>query len=162
MKIPISILIFLSLFILFKTGFIQINLSGRETPAETTYIAPSPSPKIGLDEGKLWSLIQEWRQSQGLKPYIKDQRLCSVAEQRLPEIRNEWSHDKFEKRFSNAQYWPYDYEIAENLAQGFDSEKNLLESWLSSSSHRKILNYSYTYSCIETSDGYAVQVFANF
>lgn len=141
--------------------------SSLEKPSVSSNPAPqvtaSPIPvKTELDSEKLWSLIQNWRQSEGLKPYIKDQRLCKLASTRLEQIKIDWSHDQFvptvRKQFSKKM----DYEIGENLASDFRNEKSLLDDWLESPSHLANLKERYTYSCIEIDKWNAVQIFANF
>jgi uncharacterized protein YkwD len=120
---------------------------------------PTPTIPDQIDENKLWSLIQDWRVRNNLKPYIKDQRLCEIASVRLKDIQTDWSHKKFiAKRFCGNSYC----KIAENLAWAYVYPETLLDTWLNSLSHAANLKANYRYSCIVTNSDYTIQVFGNF
>lgn len=165
MKKAILVLIILSVFVLFKTGYVTIELPEPKAEAkpkplvESQSNTPTPTPFSGLDSDKLWSLVQNWRIKNNLQPYTKDQRLCDIANKRLAEIPNDWSHNGFYKYIYN---YPKNTYFGENLARGYTVEDTTLQDWLFSPEHRKNLNYNFRYSCIETQGTYAVQEFANF
>lgn len=117
-----------------------------------------------LNQDKLWSLVQEWRVSENLPPYIKDPQLCEIAKKRAPEIKNELEnpHAGFKAAVKGSTLTS-NVLVTENNV-GALSETNALNQWLNSASHAAQLRRSdYKYSCIATDGGtYAVQVFANF
>lgn len=123
---------------------------------------PLPEPKSELDSDKLWSLIQDWRMSQNLQTYIKDQRLCKFVKVRLGEIKENFSHKGFEDRSTNNSFPFFYQELGENLAAGITYEESILFAWLNSPSHRENLDKEYKYSCLETEGFYVIQLFANF
>lgn len=127
-------------------------------------ITPSPTPQP-FSEDKLWSLIQEWRKSQGLSPYIKDQRLCDIAEDRADDmalIDAQDNHKGFREKYNS-----YPYVISENTNYN-PSERAMLRDWLKSQGHRETLEKPYIYSCIacEQHDNkggsFCSQIFSNF
>lgn len=116
------------------------------------------SPKVSLDEGVLWSLVQDWRVDQGLQTYTKDQRLCDLASARLPEIKALFEHDGWKEHIAGMEY----VRIAENISRDYSSESNTLDGWLLSPTHKASLDYPYSYSCIKCDGTYCVQEFGNF
>ena len=142
--LSVFFLIILLAFILFK-------------PFSFTTISSSPV----INEEKLWSLIQDWRVKNNLEPYIEDQRLCDIAKKRAPEIQNEidssTTHSGFLTKFKN-----YPYKISENVIAYAKDESDALNWWLSSSSHRKALEYSWSYSCVKCFNNFCSQIFSSF
>lgn len=127
------------------------------TKLVTPTLIPAPSP-YPFSEDKLWSLVNDWQTSQGWKPYIKDQRLCDLADIRLEETSKDWSHNGFfahSKDFVNIN-------LGENLARDYITEETTLKAWLKSPSHKKNLTSPYTYSCIQCEGDRCVQLFGNF
>lgn len=125
----------------------------------TSYGTPTvPTPTqvvIHLSAEKLTALVNEWRVSQGFQPYIKDERLCVIAQDRVDD--GEDNHQGFRDK-----YYSYPYVLSENMIfRAYENDK-ALESWLNSPSHRKALEKPYKYSCIATKDDVAVQIFSNF
>lgn len=117
-----------------------------------------------LDSEKLWSLVQDWRLSQNLAPFTKRQDLCDTAKKRLPEIKDDFSHDGFYKHnwFLMKNHGGVYTWTGENLAKGYSSEELALKAWLNSPTHLENLVSPYKYSCIETDGWSAVQLFGNF
>lgn len=114
-----------------------------------------------LQACKLWEEAQKWRADQQ-KPFYKwNNDLCRWATVRNEEIKTDWSHDGF--HVHKAGIWDdiHYTRLGENLATGYgDDETKMFTAWLNSPSHRDNLEEAYTDSCITTSDGYAVQLFA--
>ena len=115
--------------------------------------------EIFLDANKLFELSNEWRISQGLKPYIKLELLCDSAKIRNIEVQTNWSHEGFSAEKICGKGW---CQVGENLAKDLGSEKNTFSAWLTSSTHLENLEYNFKYSCVSTSGEYAVQHFGNF
>lgn len=119
---------------------------------------PSPTPTFTiprLNTDNLWSLIENWRQSKGLKPYIKDQRLCDIASDRVDDF--DYNHSGLYAKYSN-----YPYVISENLVWNSADETAALDQWLNSPTHLENLEKPYTHSCIACVNRYCVQIFSSF
>lgn len=116
-----------------------------------------------LDSDKLWSLVQSWRQSQGLKPYTEDQKLCPIAQIRAQEIQTDFSHNQFHRRFDNSSF-----AISENLIRKYapaytiTDEQDGLRAWLESPSHLDNLKKPYLFSCLRCINNFCAQEFSNF
>jgi uncharacterized protein YkwD len=114
---------------------------------------PSPSPAIASDS--MWEVVQNWRTENGLSPYQVSSRLCDIAQQRLGEIKQNWSHDGFQwQRFCPEETCT----LSENLARKYSSEENVLKGWLRSPAHAENLYKPYTFSCIVTDGNYIVHI----
>lgn len=115
---------------------------------------PSTFPLVSSE--KLMSVVNNWRHTQGLKPYTKNDWLCEQAEKRVKEIQIDFSHNGF---------WNIkgDYrDLAENLSKDIFNEHQHLNGWLNSASHAANLKANYYFSCIRCENNYCVQLFANF
>lgn len=137
-------------------GLIALPTSEKDVYQPVLVEMPTPKPDT-LEEEVLWSTVQEWRMREGNPTYIKDESLCELARLRLPEIRQDWSHNGWLSRK------PTGYILfGENLAKGFVDEDQTLSAWLDSPGHAANLRRPYTHSCIQTEDGYAVHLFASY
>lgn len=117
----------------------------------------------------LWTHIQDYKTSQGVQPYIQDQKLCKIAEKRLVQVRLDFDHADFANK--EAQEFLTNsgaIHVAENLATfGFintePKEINQLNAWLNSPKHRETLdNARYTHSCLRCNQAYCVHLFADY
>lgn len=160
MKKLFFLIIVIVLSFLIGAGFSRVAFREpvpTSTPEPKQEPTLTPIPFQGLNSDKLWSLIQEWRQSQGLSPYIKDQRLCKIAELRAPEVNAEKiPHAGFLQRYST-----YPYVLSENIVYDSISENLAFDKWLNSASHAATLRANYIYSCVATDKDDAVQIFSN-
>ncbi len=141
---------------------IVVFLLRPTTKVAEVVVKPSPTP-YAFSENKLWSLIQNWRKSQGLSPYIKDQRLCAIAKDRVTNDPPLDDHAGLYRKYSN-----YPYVIQENLAE-YQNEQQMFNEWITSPfGHRETLEKPYSYSCIvcipvkNTDRTYCSQIFSNF
>ena len=114
-----------------------------------------------LDAEQLWSLVNNWRTSEGLREYQKNELLCDIARSRIYQIRDDWSHDGFVPTVNRVFGNRY-RDIGENLATDMITEGDALTGWLWSSTHKENLLKNYRYSCIATDGRFAVQIFGNF
>lgn len=122
-----------------------------------SYVA-SYKPLSPADSKTIWLDVQEWRKENGYSEYKEDDSLCAFADKRLVAVQDNFSHDGFVEA-SHKELKNYK-RAGENLARVLDGDHNFLKSWLSSESHRAILEDSFTYSCIRCEDFTCVQVFA--
>jgi uncharacterized protein YkwD len=107
-----------------------------------------------VTKGGAFNAVNEWRIKQGLQPLKESQFLCGIANQRLPEIKRDFTHDGFMNK-----KWCEDCILSENLATTTGPEAELIKSWESSPTHREIMASSHTHTCIATEDNYVVQIF---
>lgn len=126
-------------------------------------IKPAP-----FDQKILWSLIQSYRIDNNLAPYIKDQNLCSYANERLPEVAEKFNHTGFE-RTSQARVNTFKLAVmAENLVGLYPYTGNSIEvaafyAWLNSPPHKKTLdNPTYTHSCLRCDIENCVHLFGAY
>ena len=122
---------------------------------------PVSAPR-NFDPKILWALIQSWRLDNGLPPYTKDQKLCDLAQTRVKEIKNNFSHYGFDTKIPTFCAKIHCRDAAENLSQKAISEQWALQGWLESASHAAALRKDFKYSCIATDGDSAVQIFANY
>lgn len=145
----ILIIIFLVAFLVGPSFLVSL------LPETSANNAPVTKP---LNADQLWSLIQTWRQSDDCRPggcqtYIKDQRLCEIAEARVKD-----GSDNHEGLYS--KYSSYPYAIQENSTGAF-SDDEALQKWLNSPPHAATLRKDYRYSCIAVSPTFTIQIFSN-
>jgi uncharacterized protein YkwD len=142
-------LFFLPLLVL--VGWLVFNApSNIEAP-----IVPTPTNSPDLNAEKLTALVNDWRVSQGLQPYSKDERLCVIARKRIKVGDDD--HAGFLSNYNN-----YPYILAENSTWNAPTEKAALESWLHSPTHLSILKRPFKYACIATQEYNALQIFSSF
>lgn len=125
------------------------------TDVYTPTLEPTPTDILITKENVMHE-VNEWRISEGMTPYKESEFLCKAAEERLPEVKLNWSHKGFSaKRFcGESECW-----LGENLAKEYSSPHETLINWLNSPSHRRELEKPYTHSCIATDGDYVVQIF---
>lgn len=147
--------------------FIIIFASGHfigSTMSQSNDVTPTPAVvKHTLSDEGLWNTIQEWRASNGYEPYIKDERLCQIAELRIKDLEDnygsDFNHDNFIPIANSVL--PDGITVSENIT-GATSDEEALSIWLNSPSHREALKKDWKYSCIDTQTDFAVQIFSSF
>lgn len=118
---------------------------------------PTPIPKEVINENILWNKINKWQTDQNYQSYIKDDKLCNLAKQRIAELKINWSNKDFEQLKKSLNY----NVLAENSSRDFNSEESILNSWLNNAITKKNLTDYFKYSCIKCSKSYCVQIFGN-
>jgi len=137
---------------------IEHNITQTETvPQQVTQ--PPPSPDGSLDIGVLFSLVNSARTSAGLPPFAQDERICSVAASRGPELYNEIMvngnmHAGFYAR--NLPYWATENVIYQQ------TEQQAINWWMNSSVHRAAILGDYQYACGTCSGKACNMIFTNF
>lgn len=117
----------------------------KEIDSSATEVAKPASDKPdSLDSEKIFQMINAHRAGLGLAAFQKEDKLCTLAVERGPELYNEIFvthniHGGFYNR--NIPFW-----ITENMKYG-DSEEAIFNWWLSSSIHRKAIEGDFLYSC---------------
>ncbi len=115
-----------------------------------------------LSAERIWEVVNDWRGREGLLRYQEDPYLCEIAEERVGEIKEDFSHSQFEGS-AEEYYSSSDFNaFGENLARDISYEEGVLRGWLDSPGHRHILEADYTHSCIRASGPFVVQIFAKY
>lgn len=127
------------------------------TPTPTTTQEPAP-PSTNLDSNKIFDLVNNYRVSQNLMPFEKNDDVCAVAQTRsgeIPaEIQNGTLHSGLYNR--NLPYW-----IWENAKVG-SNEEEAVAWWLSSPLHHQSIIGYYKYSCVKCQGTSCSQLFTSF
>lgn len=144
------------------------------TPIPTKTPIPSPSPTVAqvaaqniqsqakpasLNPELLFVMINNHRASIGKPAYEKDEKLCSLAVSRGPELYDEIFvnynvHAGLTSR--NLPYW-----ITENMAH-YDTEEKVFNWWMNSSLHRSAIEGDFKYSCGECYGNSCAQLFTSW
>jgi uncharacterized protein YkwD len=104
-------------------------------------------------------MVNAYRSSIGLASFQKDERICSVAASRGPELDNEiyvthTMHAGFYAR--NLPYW-----ATENMIS-MQTEQQALDWWLHSPVHRAAIEGDYKYACTGCYGRSCDMIFTNF
>lgn len=150
--LSVVILLLLAFGLGYLLGWNQ-KLDNQPVITKTEYLSPVPK----LTSENLMKTVNDWRISQNLQPYIQSEFLCKAANERLPEIKSDFSHKEF-----HAARWCPDCTMGENLAREYYTPQETLDAWLISPKHRENLQRNFTHSCIATDGMYTVQVFGYY
>lgn len=146
----------------------------HSTPIPTKTPIPTPSPTLSeqtavankaiskpssLNSELLFIMINNHRISIGKPPFEKDERLCSLARERGPELYDEIFvnynvHAGLNNR--NLPYW-----ITENMAH-YDTEEKVFNWWMNSSLHKSAIEGDFKYSCGECYGNSCAQLFTSW
>lgn len=112
-----------------------------------------------LNAGTLFSMVNATRANAGLPPFQQDERVCSVAASRGPELYGEimvthTMHAGFFAR--NLPYW-----ATENMIY-MNTEQEALSWWMGSSVHRSAILGNYQYACGTCVGKACNMIFTNF
>lgn len=108
-------------------------------------------------------VTNEYRISKGLNKLEKSMETCEIAEDRLKDMKDGFSHFGFDNK-SNLYFkkFPNLLNLGENLIRGY--EDNLYEAMyrlLVSKTHRENIEGKYTYMCVKCENKYCVQIFSD-
>lgn len=135
------------------------NLAVKTTPPAYQPIPETPEYKSNLDSTVLFGLVNEYRAQNNQAPFLEEEKICKIAEERTPALYNEifgdsWMHRGFYEL--NLPYW-----ATENIIYEFSEEK-ALNWWKNSPIHNKALLGNYQYSCVRCLGNTCAQIFTNF
>ncbi len=126
------------------------TLAPRPTPAQTTM--PTIAPTVIIPSTSYQTLFNNYRQQHGLSPLTFTEDLNQIAQIRVREIQQNFSHEGILK-----------YNLAENIVRGVRNDQEALDAWDKSSGHKaNMLNISYKNTGYAISSGFAVQVFSGW
>lgn len=129
------------------------------TPTTAPTQATVQSNPGGLDANKLFAMVNAHRQSIGLAALQRDERSCSLAASRAPEIAGEIAAGTLHSGMygRNLPYWNTENAIA------MGPESAALNWWLNEPIHRQAIESpSHTHSCVSCTGVYCVQEFTSY
>jgi len=133
------------------------------TPTATPTLTATPQPMVssnpgGLNADKLFSMVQNYRTSNNLPPFQKDDRACNVAEARAPQVEEEIDdgHMHSGLKAMNLPYWN-----TENIIT-MRTEEEAFNWWINDPIHHDAIVGDYKYSCLACSGNACAEEFTNF
>jgi len=127
------------------------------TPTLTT-LNSSPNISSGLNADTLFSMVNSYRESRGLPDFQKDDKTCSLAASRAPEIGSEVTsgnmHSGLKSR--NLNYWN-----SENIIS-MRNETEAFNWWVNDQIHKDAIESNNKYSCIACSENSCAEEFTNY
>ncbi len=135
-------------------------ISVSKTTVTISPTVPSTAEKPpSLNSDTLLDMINAHRASLGLPAYQKEEKLCSLAKERGPELYDEIFtsgniHGGLYNR--NLPYW-----ITENMKYGPD-ENDVFTWWMNSAIHKKAIEGNFLYSCGECYGNSCAQLFTSY
>lgn len=133
------------------------------TPIPT--ITPTPASIVsnlsssgGLDANDLFSMVNAYRQSNGLPVLKTDDRACQVANERAPEVGAEIANGDMHQGLKdlNLPYWN-----SENIIS-MRTDQEAFNWWINDPIHKEAILGNYTYSCMACSGNSCAEEFTNF
>ncbi len=144
----------------------QIHAQTSSATIPTT-IKPTTMPALNsqmasdaavLDSDKIFNLVNDYRVSQNLAPFEKNDEVCTLAQTRSTEIPAEIKNGTLHSGLYNR---PLPYWIWENAKYG-SNEEGTVAWWLASPLHHKSIVGDYKYSCVKCTGSYCSQLFTSF
>lgn len=156
----------------------EVVISPTPTPSPTITPTPTLAPETsitpptsqtqstgsntstggGLNADVLFSMSNNYRAGLGLPAFQKDERVCSLAAQRAPEIGAEISEGHMH---SGKDSHNFTYRFTENIID-FRSEAEAFNWWINDHIHRVQIEAQNTHSCVACAGTACVQEFTNF
>lgn len=130
----------------------------KPTPTPQTTIITSPSNPGGLNADVLFDMVNSYRSSKGLPAFQKDDKTCSLASSRAPEVANEVASGTMHSglRARNLPYWN-----TENIIS-MRNETEAFNWWINDQIHREAIESNNTYSCVACSGNSCAEEFTNY
>lgn len=118
---------------------------------------PTP-PTTTLNSDLIFSMINQIREQNGLSDFQKDDRLCTLASSRAPEIHHEVISGTMHQGMY-ARHLPYWNN--ENIID-IASEQEAVNWWMSDYVHKAAILGNYQFSCVACSGNACAEEFSNF
>lgn len=147
-----TILIKLSIFFILTTIFISCSPENDEIYVENKQITEAKTSYTAI-ETEILDLVNAYRTNIGIGSLKKLNLISTVAETHTSYMVNvgQVNHDFFAERHEKLVNSAQAKAVGENVAFGYNTASGALNAWLSSDSHRKIIeNPEYTHFGIST------------
>lgn len=131
-----------------------------QNPEAVTTTTPDPSatPSAALNADLIFSMINQIREQNSLPTFLKDERLCSLATSRAPEVHHEVVTGTMHQGMY-ARHLPYWNN--ENIID-IRSEEEAVHWWMSDYVHKAAILGNYQFSCVACSGDACAEEFSNF
>jgi uncharacterized protein YkwD len=128
------------------------------TPAQQTTVTTTQPNPGGLNADVLFSMVNSYRQSQGLPAFQQDAKTCSLAQQRAPQVDGEIAAGDMHAGLKalNLPYWNTENIISMN------SEAAAFNWWLNDPIHHEAIVSNATYSCVACSGNACAEEFTSY
>lgn len=128
------------------------------TPTMKAAIITSPSNPGGLNADVLFSMVNSYRASKGLPAFQKDDKTCSLAASRAPEVGEEIANGHMHSglRDRNLPYWN-----TENIIS-MRNETEAFTWWINDQIHKEAIESNNTYSCVACSGNSCAEEFTSY
>lgn len=127
-------------------AFLFVSLS-CSTPKETTSTAVENTSSIGSVEKQVLQLVNEYREKKGLQPLRMADEIVDEAEKHSQNMANRkvgFGHGGFDARYQRlTKHISGANSMAENVAYGNISVKDIVKGWINSPGHRKNMEGNY-------------------
>lgn len=132
--------------------------SATQASNSTQQTVTTPSNPGGLNADILFSMVNSYRESKGLPAFQKDDKTCSLAESRAPEVNNEIATGTMHSglRALNLPYWNTENIISMN------SEQAAFNWWINDPIHLQAIVSSNKYSCVACSGNACAEEFTSY
>lgn len=129
------------------------------TPVSSSPTAPqSVANPGGLDAEKLFSMANDYRAARGLPAFQKDEKTCSLAASRSPEVTGEVAAGTLH---SGLQARALPYWNTENIIS-MSSEESAFNWWINDQIHHDAIVSNATYSCVSCTGNSCAQEFTSY
>ncbi len=147
---------------------VESQAAASPSPIASTTSIPTPSPSAtpvtpsnpnSLNAELIFQMINNHRVSIGKPPYEKEERLCKIAQDRVPQLQNEIFGSGIMHaglKAMNLPFWN-----TENIG-GFQTEKQTYDWWMSDYIHRVAIESDHKYSCGACLGNTCAQEFSSF
>ena len=144
-----------------KTEPAQISLATTNivlSPTITQQQAQGESDSTELNSERIFELVNQYRTSQDLAPFERDDKVCELAQVRSTELRAELNNGTIHSGLygRGLPYW-----IFENAKVG-SNEEGTVAWWISSPLHHQSIVGDYKFSCVRCTGDHCSQLFTSF
>ena len=101
---------------------------------------------------EVYRAVNEHRAAIGIPPVTENAFTCDIASKRLPEVVKSFSHAGFYK-------YGEDRDMGEILGMDYTEEKDLVEGWENSPTHKEVMEDDYPFACTRCSGYTCVMIF---
>ncbi|MDC6385775.1 CAP domain-containing protein [Flagellimonas taeanensis] len=134
----------------FILTIVVLFMASCSTPSLKDELILSPENIASEIELEILGLVNEYRSSKGLNVLDFDGIAYNYAAQHTDEMISDGqiSHDNFDVRSSNlAQQANANY-VSENVGKSFTTAKAIVEAWIKSDTHRKVMEGDFLYTAV--------------
>jgi uncharacterized protein YkwD len=161
-----SILFYFGLLTVLIAVFYNLSLNVGTAGPPKELPTPEPTRSLMVKVSRVFDLVNDHREKNGLNRLIWDEQLCRMAKERVNEIHTDFTHSG--APYKADTYYP-NRRVGENIMKSRttgDNEAYMVEGWIESPSHlENIVRPNFVRSCIAAdwfdNKNYAVQIFSD-